>query len=467
MPTFAPAQLASWTGGRWTAPPAAALAGFTMDTRQLRTGHVFVALKTEKRDGHEFLPAAQAAGASAALVAVANPALALPQLVVADPLLAFQAIAREHRRTFRGPVIGVSGSAGKTSTKNLLALLLGGEAGGVLATEGNLNNHLGVPLTLTRLDPAAHKFAVIEAGISGPGEMKPLADMIEPDVALITLVAAAHTQELGGLEGVAREKAVLPATIRPKGVAIFPKQCTQFAAFRDMFVNQLVLERSSVLRPATQPRHTIHFNVLQRTTETVIVIAYGPPPPAMFKLRRMTDGMAQNAALALTAALYLGVMPTVLQTRLAAWTPAPLRGEIRHEDGRLLYLDCYNANPASMADALGLFHAIAPAAEPRLYVIGCMEELGAESPAEHHALGRLVALRENDHLVVIGTQANQVCAGVLEQGDFTRQIQIASSLETIAGVLAEWRGAVFVKGSRRYQLEKALSGAVAQEAAHA
>ena len=467
MPTFAPAQLATWTGGRWTAQPAAALAGFTMDTRHLSAGQVFVALKTARRDGHEFLAAAQTAGASAALVAVANPALTLPQLVVADPLVAFQAIAREQRRAFHGPVIGISGSAGKTSTKNLLALLLGGEAGGVLATEGNLNNHLGVPLTLTRLDPAVHKFAVIEAGISAPGEMKPLADMIEPDVALITLVAAAHTAELGGLEGVAHEKAVLPAAIRPQGVAIFPKQCTQFTAFRDMFVNQLVLERSTVLRPATQPRHTLHFNVLQRTTETVIVIAYGPPPPAMFKLPRMTDGMAQNAALALTAALYLGVTPTVLQTRLAAWTPAPLRGEIRHEEGRLLYLDCYNANPASMADALGLFHAIAPAAEPRLYIIGCMEELGAESAAEHHALGRLVALRETDHLVVIGTQANQVCAGVLEQGDFTRQIQIASSLETIASVLAEWRGAVFMKGSRRYQLERALSGAVAQEAAHA
>jgi UDP-N-acetylmuramoyl-tripeptide--D-alanyl-D-alanine ligase len=467
MPAFAPAQLATWTGGRWTASPAAPLTGFTMDTRHLSAGQVFVALKTARRDGHEFLAAAQAAGASAAIVAVANPSLTLPQLVVADPLTAFQAIAREQRRAFKGPVIGISGSAGKTSTKNLLALLLGGEAGGVLATEGNLNNHLGVPLTLTRLDPAAHKFAVIEAGISAPGEMKPLADMIEPDVALITLVAAAHTQELGGLEGVAREKAVLPAAIRPKGVAIFPKQCTQFTAFRDMFVNQLVLERSAVLRPATQPRHTIHFNVIQRTTETVIVIAYGPPPPAMFKLPRMTDGMAQNAALALTAALYLGVLSAVLQTRLAAWTPAPLRGEIRHEDGRLLYLDCYNANPASMADALGLFHAIAPAADPRLYVIGCMEELGAESAAEHHALGRLVALRETDHLVVIGTQANQVCAGVLEQGDFTRQIQIASSLETIAGVLAEWRGAVFMKGSRRYQLEKALTGAVAQEAANA
>lgn len=467
MPTFAPAQLASWTGGRWTAEPAAALTGFTMDTRHLRSGQVFVALKTAKRDGHEFLPAAQAANASAAIVAVPNASLKLPQLVVADPLAAFQAIAREHRRTFRGPVIGVTGSAGKTSTKDLLARLLGGEGGGVLATEGNLNNHLGVPLTLTRLEPATHKFAVIEAGISAPGEMKPLADMIEPDVAVVTLIAAAHTAELGGLEGVAQEKAVLPAGLRPKGVAVFPKQCTQFAAFRDMFVNQLVLERSAVLRPATQPRHTIQFNVIQRTTETVIVIAYGPPPPALFKLRRMTDGMAQNAALALTAALHLGVTPATLQSRLAAWTPAPLRGEIRHEDGRLLYLDCYNANPASMADALAMFHAIAPATEPRLYVLGCMEELGSDSAAYHRALGRSLNLRESDRLLVIGTQANEVCAGVLEQGDFTRQIQIVSAIETIAAGLAEWRGAVFVKGSRRYQLERALSGAIAQEAAHA
>lgn len=467
MPTFAPVSLASWTGGRWTRPPAAALTGFTMDTRHLGAGQVFVAIKTAKRDGHDFLPAAQAAGASAAIVARSDPALALPQLVVADPLEAFQAIAREHRRAFHGPVIGISGSAGKTSTKDLLALLLGGEAGGVLATAGNLNNHLGVPLTLTRLDPAQHQFAVIEAGISAPGEMSPLARMIEPDVALITLVAAAHTAELGGLEGVAREKAVLPAAIRPKGVAVFPKSCTQFAAFRDMFVNQLVLERSAVLRPATQPRHTIQFNVVQRPTETVIVIAYGPPPPAMFKLRRVTDGMAQNAALALTAALHLGVAPVTLAARLAAWVPPALRGEIRHEDGRLLYLDCYNANPASMADALATFHAIAPAAEPRLYVIGCMEELGPESAAHHRALGRWLAVRECDRLLVIGTQANEVCAGVLEQGDFRRQIQIASALETIAARVAEWRGAVFLKGSRRYQLERALAGAVAQEAAHA
>src|SRR4051812_45501053 len=227
MPTFDPNTLAAWTGGRWTHLPSADVTGFHFDTRALRTGEIFVAIRTEKRDGHDFLADAQKAGASAALVAKPNAALSLPQLVVPDPRAAFQAIAREHRRAFLGKVIGISGSAGKTSTKDLLALLLGGEACGVAATEGNLNNLLGVPLTLTRLDSSRHRFAVVEAGISVPGEMKTLADMIEPDVALIPLVAPAHTQELGGIEGVAREKALLPAAVRPAGVAIFPKQTAE------------------------------------------------------------------------------------------------------------------------------------------------------------------------------------------------------------------------------------------------
>ncbi|MBP6307435.1 MAG: UDP-N-acetylmuramoyl-tripeptide--D-alanyl-D-alanine ligase, partial [Opitutaceae bacterium] len=203
MPCFSPTQLAQWTGGRWTAQPVSPLSGFSVDSRLLRSGQVFVALTTGRRDGHDFLGSAASQGASAALVARAVQNVALPQLVVPDVLVAFQAIAREHRRLFRGPVVGITGSCGKTSTKNLLAALLGGEGGGVLATEGNLNNHIGVPLTLTRLDPLIHRFAVVEAGISAPGEMSPLAGMIEPEVAITTLIAPAHLAELGGLAGVA------------------------------------------------------------------------------------------------------------------------------------------------------------------------------------------------------------------------------------------------------------------------
>ena len=488
MPTFAPVDLSTWTGGRWTAQPVLPLSGFAIDSRAMRPGEIFVAIKTDKRDGHAFIAAAQAAGAGAAIVATPNSALALPQLVVTNPLVALQAIAREHRRAFRGWVVGISGSAGKTSTKELLTLVLGGTGsdvlategnlnkasiapgapvtGGVLATEGNLNNHLGVPLTLTRLDSAAHRFAVIEAGVSAPGEMAPLAGMIRPDFALITTIVPAHTLALGGLEDVAREKSGLVRGMTATGVAVLPKSCTQFAAFRDLFMDQLVLERSPVLRPATQPQHTIHYNIIQRREETVIVLAFGPPPPAMFKLCRVTDGMADNTALAITVALRLGVDRDTIQSRLASWSPPKLRGEIRREAGRLLYLDCYNANPASMADALATFTAITDPADRRLYVIGCMEELGAEAPAHHRQLGRTLPLRVGDRLFVIGSQAHEVCAGVLEQGDFAQQIQICSTLDPMAAAIAEWRGAVFVKGSRRYELEQALAGA-AREAVHA
>lgn len=454
MPTFAPEQLAAWTGGRWTTPPVVALSRFNYDTRKLRVGDVFVAIKTEKRDGHDYLVEAQMAGAFAAIVRAENGGVTLPQLVVADPLAALQAIAREHRRQFRGPVVGISGSAGKTSTKDLLALLLGGASCGVVATEGNLNNHIGVPLTLTRIDPADHRFAVVEAGISMPGEMQTLADMIDPDVAIITLVAPAHTEELGGLEGVAREKALLAA--RASGVAIFPTQAAAFGPFRDLPVPTITVERADAVRPAGLGRDRAFFALSHRAERTGISLAFGAATPVIYTMRRVSDGMAQNAALAICAAVWLGIPRDAIQARLAEWKPAKLRGELRVIDGRLLYLDCYNANPASMADALRTFEVVAPAAQPRLYVLGCMEELGADAPMHHRTLGRSLKLRPQDQLMVIGTHAHDVCAGVLDQGDFTRQIQIVSSLEPMTAALSEWRGTAFIKGSRRYQLEKIL-----------
>jgi UDP-N-acetylmuramoyl-tripeptide--D-alanyl-D-alanine ligase len=460
MSGFLPERLAAWTGGRWTSAPVVPPTGFIMDTRRLQPGQMFVALATGKRDGHDFLAAAQSAGASAALVARPQPGLSLPQLVVGDPLAAFQAIAREHRRSFRGPVIGISGSAGKTSTKDLLALLLGGEPA-VLATEGNLNNHIGVPLTLTRLDNTVHQFAVIEAGISGPGEMDVLAGMIEPDLALVTLVAPAHLEELGGLAGVAREKSRLPAAVRPAGVAVFPRQCDEFTAFHELGVRKMVVEPAEVLRPAEPPNDKVYFATTQRGDSTAIALAYGRPPPLVFTLRRVTDGMAQNAALAICAALWLNVPREAIQARLDAWKPAALRGEWRQEGQRRLFLDCYNANPASMADALGTFLAVAPAGEPRLFVLGGMEELGAGAAGYHAALGRSLPLRPGDFLFVIGDHAAAVRSGALENGAADGQIAVVASLDPVAERLAEFHGSVFMKGSRRWQLERALETAPA------
>jgi UDP-N-acetylmuramoyl-tripeptide--D-alanyl-D-alanine ligase len=448
MPSFAPAYLATWTSGQWTSKPALPLAGFTQDTRQLRGGQVFVALRTDKRDGHDYLAAAMAAGASAAIVNRPDHALALPQLVVADPLRAFQTIAREHRRAFRGAVVGVTGSCGKTSTKNLLARLLGGEPL-VLATEGNLNNHLGVPLTLTRLEPGGHESAVIEAGIGGPREMEALAAMIEPDYGIVTLVAPAHTQELGGLSGVAREKAVLLEHVRPGGLSVFPKQCWEFPAFQDLPQQSIVLVPEGETVDA--PRF-VQFGVRMSPMNTEITLG----GRRRFDFRRVSRGMAQNAALAVLLASELGVSDDAIQRSLDDWQPAKWRGEFRHDGRRLLYLDFYNANPASMADALEAFASIVPPEEPRLYVLGCMEELGADAVTYHRELGRGLRLRPQDHAFVTGSHSIEVVAGVADAGFSTENIEIVTSLAPVAARIAAFRGAVFMKGSRRYELEKAL-----------
>jgi len=466
MHVFDPEDLARWTGGRWASPAGSPITGFCADSRSIGRGQAFVALKTAKRDGHAYLADALKGGASAALVARADPAIALAQLVVSDPLAALQAVAREHRRSFKGLVVGVTGSAGKTSTKEILALLLGGEKAGVLATVGNLNNQIGVALTLTRLEPGRHSCAVVEAGISAPGEMAVLAGMIQPDIAVVTLVGPAHLEELGGLEGVAREKAALFGALRDEGTCIFPSQCEGFAAFR-----ALPAERCLVVEPsrgkARPPAGRCRFSVSHSATKTEVAVDCGEHPALRVALPRVTDGMAQNVALGVCAALRAAVAPDQMAPRLAAWRPSPLRGEWRTSEGLRRYLDCYNANPASMADALSSFAATAPEDEPRLYLIGCMEELGGASERYHRDLGRSLPLRAQDHAIVIGGMSAAVLEGGREAGFVPGQVRQADSVESVSAQLGGFRGSVFVKGSRRHELERAFAGSELAEVSHA
>jgi len=467
MPAFDPDTLAAWTGGRWSGRPSSPVSGFSVDSRTLSPGQTFVALKTPKRDGHEFVGTAAQGGAAAALVSAQVGGVDLPQLVVADPLSALQAIARGHRRAFPGTVVGITGSAGKTSTKELLAALLGGEAAGVLATEGNLNNQIGVALTLCRLDPSRHSFAVVEAGISAPGEMRRLASMIEPDVAIVTLVGPAHLEELGDLESVAREKSLLAAALRPGGVCIFPSSCEAYAAFRALPAASTLVVEASASAADVPARGRIAFSAAHTLDSTTIAVAYGPPPPVVVRLRRVTDGMGQNAAMAVCAAMRAGVHRRDIERRLLSWNPAPLRGEWRVSDGRRLYLDCYNANPASMRDALASFYAVAPGDEPHLLLIGCMEELGADARRYHVELGRSLVLRPGDRLAAVGSLASAIRQGALEAGAQPGQIEVAETIGPLSKRLSAFRGSVFVKGSRRHQLERAFAGPQFAEASHA
>lgn len=452
MPTFAADKLATWTGGTWSPFPGAAITGFNQDTRALSPGQVFVALRTEKRDGHDFLGEAQARGAAGALVARPVAGQGIAQLVVTDPLTAFQRIAREHRREFHGTVVGVTGSVGKTSTKDLLAVLLGGvgPTGSVLATEGNLNNHIGVPLTLTRLDPAVHRAAVVEAGINAPGEMLPLADMIEPDHAVVTLVGPAHLERLGSLDGVAAEKVTLLLGVRRGGLQVFPVSCWQHLAFRDL-ANPLILvpENEGMVRVTGR---TVRFNVFHRPERTEVRL----DGRRTFILRRVSGGMAQNTALALALASELGVDDATLQARLEHWAPSKWRGELRRHGDLTVYCDFYNANPASMTDSVDAFNGMVGEDRPRLYVLGCMEELGADAGEYHRQFGRSLLLQPGDHLFVIGGQAAALREGLLENGNDPAQVEVVTGLDPVRTRLAGFKGAVFLKGSRRYHLETVL-----------
>ena len=468
MPVFQPESLARWAGGRWSGPPARPIRGFSADTRQMKPGDLFVALATERRDGHEFLEEALAGGASAALVSAPRP-VALAQLAVNDTLAAFHRIARAHRRQFPGPVVGVSGSAGKTSTKDLLALLLGNGPDGqgpAAATEANMNNHIGVPLTLVRLDPSVHRFAVVEAGVSARGEMAPLAAMIEPDIAILTLVAPAHLAGLGGLEEVAREKAALAAAVRENGLAIFPESCAAFKAFRELGGKALVVSDGPG-DAGSGDRVRLAFSHGGDTTELALS---GPGQPAgAFSLCRVTDGMARNAALAVLAALHLGIPAEAVRERLRNWRPAKWRGEIVRRADCIFYLDFYNANPASMTDAVKAFDGLAPPEWPRVYLVGCMEELGPGSARYHRELGRSIRLRSGDVLVVVGEQAGEVRAGALERGAPSGNVLAPGAVDPalMRRLTRDGPCALFVKGSRRYELERALADIAPLEVAHA
>jgi UDP-N-acetylmuramoyl-tripeptide--D-alanyl-D-alanine ligase len=203
----------------------------------------------------------------------------------------------------------------------------------------------------------------------------------------------------------------------------------------------------------------VNFGLSFTSTATEAVIGH-----RRFVFARVSRGMAQNAALAIVLASELGVSDDAIQRALGDWSPAKWRGELRRDGERLLYLDCYNANPASMADALETFYAVTSDAQPRMLVLGCMEELGPDAPQHHRELGRSLKLRAGDQAFVIGGEAGAVIAGAIEAGLPGDRIKFVETLNPVAEAIAGFQGAVFIKGSRRHALEKALPPAGQQSA---
>lgn len=427
--------------------PPKEIEGFNIDTRTLNSGEVFVAIKTDQRDGHDFIEAAKNNGASAALVSKYQPQVDLPQLIVKDAPKALRELAIQIRIEYSGTVIGVTGSCGKTSTKELLGVLLGDQA---LKTPGNFNNHLGVPLTLLQLR-SEHSHAVIEVGMNTPGEIASLAKILQPKYSIITTVAPVHLQGVPSLEGVAEEKAALAEA--SSKLTILPVECFRFSPFTKLKTPCLIAGKQEPGRFYPNGSCFVDFSLDQQAKKTDIVLRPKGGSVLSFSVDRTSNGMARNMVLSLLLGLELGLDPHALQTRMDSWESAELRCQ-RDRVGDLdFFVDCYNANPASMRDSLEFFNATTPADQPRYYVLGGMKELGEYTEEYHHELGRSFKLRSIDRLFITGEEMQGFLTGFRAAGRDEEHVQLFNSPTKVIKELLHLEGAVFLKGSRTYALE--------------
>lgn len=450
MKALEPSKLAAWCGGAWSGGKPERVAGFSNDTRTLAPGEVFVALATGARDGHDFIAQAKAKGASAALVQRVSPEAGLPQLLVADVSKALLDMAAAYRKSWDMPVVGVTGSAGKTTCKDALAALLG--EGRVLATRGNFNNLIGLPLSVLRpLSPEIH-YGVFEAGISEPGEMERLARVIEPEVAIFTSIGPSHLEKLGDVDTVAREKGKLARSERTR-LIFGGETCEPFESRLGGGAVAIVREDAGARRDW---RYRLAF---EENGSRIDLQVFGELE--RYRFAAAGRGVATSVALALAAARSLGVSSESAAERLARWRPSRLRGQWIDRGAQRAYLDCYNANPLSMRDALEAFIVMSRGTRPRMFVIGCMEELGEASPFFHEELGKSFPLRAQDFLLVIGEQKGSVLEGMRKAGKSLNHCEGIETIDEARGRVASFEGDVFLKGSRKYRLEEALSGAEA------
>ena len=447
MASFHPSELAQWTSGTWLEDSQAEeVCGFSFDARKIQSGDCFIALTVGQRDGHDYVEQAIGGGAVAALVE--RPLqLAIPQLVVADTLLAMEAIASVVRSRFTSTVIGVTGSCGKTSTKEMLLHLLGSEE--THATEGNWNNRIGVPMTLFGLHESPKSAAVVEAGINQPGEMSHLGRMIEADLVIVTHIGPAHLEKLGSLDGIAAEKSLLMEQAKESAQLILPASAYSHEAFASFAERAIVVAESDEV-VAGRPNRIVRYQVEDGSIR--IKELFGE---MSFAVATHSSGIRSNAALALVAASTLDVPGEILKKRLQAWHPSENRGRLVDRDGRLCYLDCYNANPASMADALAAFSEAVPRDVARCYVLGAMNELGSEEEGLHTEAVEGLSLRAEDLVCLVGSAKLRAAyrAGLEASED---QVHEAESAESIQSVVASFSGALFFKGSRSFALEQLI-----------
>ncbi len=363
------------TGGRATRD--FTVAGVSIDTRTLQPGDLFVALQAA-RDGHDFVAQALAKGAGAALVSRIPDGLAddAPLLVVPDVLAALEALGRAGRARMRGKVIAITGSVGKTSTKEMARIALAGQ-GRIHAAEASYNNHWGVPLTLARM-PQDSDFAIIEIGMNHPGEIEPLSRIARPHVAMITTVAAAHLEAFGAIEGIAREKGAIFRGLMQPGTAIIPEDLPVTQLLRDCADDAGAIVIGFGQHGMARPLKAETLDGVTRVRARVL------GETVEFALASAGTHFVMNAVGVLAALSAAGADVGKAARQLSDWRPPAGRGAVEELDGIRLIDDAYNSNPTSLSAGLATLARLTGGR--RVAILGDMLELGTQEIAMHAAM---------------------------------------------------------------------------------
>ena len=447
MAVFEADQLAEWSSGSWgERSPERPISGFSHDSRKVEEGDLFIAIKTEERDGHDYLNHANEKGAAGALVSEDRLDASLPQLKVEDTLKALRDCATAYRKTWDAEVIGITGSCGKTTAKDLLSVLLGDEPE-VHSTEANLNNTIGVPLTLLRADSRRCRFAVIEAGINQTGEMEQMADCIKPSLAVFTSIGPSHLEGLGDEETIAVEKGQLAKTGSTRK-AFLGDACQPY---RDSLFEGLGVSVNLSKDLKEEWDYQVQFD--DGGSDLSVVMS---DQVENFRYHGQGSGLACNVTLAIAVACELGISNDLIRRRLLQWKPGNMRGEWVEIGPTRIFLDCYNANPLSMRDALESFIVMSVGDRPRLFILGSMEELGGAAPLLHRRLGQELPKRSQDSVLLVGEHGKSIYQGMKDSGNDLSDTILVDSIQDFADSDFQFEGDIFVKGSRKYRLEKIL-----------
>jgi UDP-N-acetylmuramoyl-tripeptide--D-alanyl-D-alanine ligase len=432
----------------------AAYSAVSSDSRSIARGELFVALRGPRFNANEFVAAAAAAGAAGAVVDTLG-AAALPQILVADTQAALVRAARAWRARFANPVVGVAGSNGKTTCKEMIAAILA-TAGRTLATRGNLNNHIGVPLTLLRLD-AAHRFAVIEMGANRAGDVAELCAIAAPGVGIVTNAGAEHLEGFGSLEGVARAEGEMFAGLAPGGVAIVNADDEYAQLWHGMAAGRVVTFGLAAAADFRAEAITTTVGSAGFLTRFALI---APQGRAQIELSLAGMHNVTNALGAAAAATAAGATLGQVATGLAAMRPVPGRLQFRTAAcGAWIVDDSYNANPSSMRAGIDV---LAGLDGRRWLVVGDMAELGDYAAAAHSELGGYARAHGVERLFATG----RLAAGAVESfgaGASWYPDGVALARAVLAELAPDVR--LLVKGSRMNRLERVVEALAAPASA--